>query len=81
MLRKWEAKLRTIVRTVEFIDGEYKGIVFEKIIPLTTGETYETKIGQTFQEDGLKLKVLNDKFYEDFNPVEYAKTAKPIKLK
>lgn len=75
--------MRTIIQTVEFTNGEYKGVVFEKIIPLLNDDRIDKfpKVGDIIREREIVFKVLDDKYYENFNPIEYAKHSKPINLK
>lgn len=75
--------MKTIVQVREFINGDYKGLIYEKIIPLSIDDSFETawQVGEIIREAEYFQKVLDNRYYENFNPVEYAKTAKPINLK
>jgi hypothetical protein len=74
--------MKTIIQTREILSSEYKGTIYEKIIMLCDHESDSQylRLGN-IEDGGIKYNVLDVKVYENFNPFDYVKTAKPIKIK
>lgn len=68
---------------MEFInDCEYRGMVFERIIPCPDDYylTLYAGLRGEFREEGYIFRIKEVKIINDFHPAEHIKTSKPIKF-
>ena len=68
--------MKVVIQTRQYTDGEYKGVVYEKVIPCSSDYEVKRAIEIVNGKNGSSYQILETKYYEDFDPQIYSKTAK-----